>query len=105
MNLRQKAKAYKKAFEELLVKFLSLQDEYIKTVNSTHVITNELRLDSLGDEDSQSEYIRYRLIYDLMKSEELKPYLVFYDHVDPFTGEKVCRVELKVVKPELEVEE
>lgn len=105
MNLRQKAKAYKKTFEELLVRYLSLQNEYIKTVNSTHVITNELRLDSLGDEDSQSEYIRYRLIYDLMKSEELKPYLVFYDHVDPFTGKKVCRVELNVVKPELEVEE
>lgn len=105
MNLRQKAKAYKKAVEELFVKLVSLQNEYIKTVNSSHIITNELRLDNVGDEDSQSEYIRYRLIYDLMKSEELKPYLVFYDHVDPFTGEKVCRVELKVVKPELEVEE
>ena len=105
MNLRQKAKAYKQAVEELLVKLVSLQNEYIKTVNSSHIITNELRLDNVGDEDSQSEYIRYRLIYDLMKSEELKPYLVFYDHVDPFTGEKVCRVELNVVKPEIEVEE
>ena len=37
--------------------------------------------------------------------EEFKQCLAFYEHEDPFTHEKVYRIELNVIKPELEVED
>ena len=103
MNLRQKAKMYKAALDEIMIYVLKL-DKWSKKFNElSTVIDSEVRF---GPElDISRERAYEDLVRVLISKEEFKQCLAFYEHEDPFTHEKVYRIELNVIKPELEVEE
>ena len=103
MNLRQKAKMYKAALDEIMSYVLKL-DKWSKKFNElSTVIRSEVRFRS--ELDVSRERVYEDLIHALISKEEFKQCLAFYEHEDPFTHEKVYRVELNAVKPELEVED
>ena len=103
MNLRQKAKMYKAALDEIMIYVLKL-DKWSKKFNElSTVIHSEVRF--RPELDVSRERVYEDLVHALITKEEFKQCLAFYEHEDPFTHEKVYRVELNVVKPELEVED
>ena len=103
MNLRQKAKMYKAALDEIMIYVLKL-DKWSKKFNElSTVIHSEVRFRS--ELDVSRERVCEDLVHTLINKEEFKQCLAFYEHEEPFTHEKVYRVELNVVKPELELED
>lgn len=103
MNLRQKAKMYKAALDEIMIYVLKL-DKWSKKFNElSTVIHSEVRF--RPELDVSRERVYEDLVHALINEEEFKQCLTFYEHEDPFTHEKVYRIELNAVKPELELEE
>ena len=103
MNLRQKAKMYKAALDEIMSYVLKL-DKWSKKFNElSTVIHSEVRFRS--ELDISRERVYEDLVHALINKEEFKQCLAFYEHEDPFTHEKVYRIELNAVKPEVEVED
>lgn len=105
MNLRQKAKLYKKTVEELVVKLIKLDTIVQKHNNSIIEIHSKIRIQNDGKPIELSDETRVSLIDKLISSEEFKQSIVFYKCIDPFTGEFVYAAELKTIKPEFDVSE